>query len=139
MRTKNSKPENGTDCEQHGLSNDRAAQMLDNILADERHALSVMDEALLRGVSDSLRDEALTTHMLDEQLDSVLQNNEQLSRDSQTIIAGIRELIEERQIVMTDGGAIPTETRAQDRCRECGTGLGAGYLCDDCDALEVDN
>ncbi|OAQ52139.1 hypothetical protein HTG_14240 [Natrinema mahii] len=24
-----------------------------------------------------------------------------------------------------------------DRCRECGRNLGAGYLCDDCDAVEV--
>lgn len=23
-------------------------------------------------------------------------------------------------------------------CRECGTGLGSGYLCDDCDQLEVE-
>jgi len=23
------------------------------------------------------------------------------------------------------------------RCRECGERLGAGYLCDDCDTLEV--
>ena len=24
-----------------------------------------------------------------------------------------------------------------DRCRECGVELGAGYLCDDCDRVEV--
>lgn len=25
----------------------------------------------------------------------------------------------------------------EDVCRECGKGLGAGYLCDDCDTVEV--
>lgn len=29
------------------------------------------------------------------------------------------------------------ENRATDFCRECGKALGAGYLCDDCDELEV--
>ena len=29
-----------------------------------------------------------------------------------------------------DGGEV-------DRCRKCGTALGAGYLCDDCDTVEV--
>ena len=24
-----------------------------------------------------------------------------------------------------------------DECRECGADLGAGYLCDDCDELEI--
>jgi hypothetical protein len=28
-----------------------------------------------------------------------------------------------------------TDTEAE--CRECGTELGAGYLCDDCDTVEI--
>lgn len=27
--------------------------------------------------------------------------------------------------------------RATQQCRECGVELGAGYLCDDCDCVEV--
>ncbi len=29
------------------------------------------------------------------------------------------------------------DSAATDRCRECGRALGAGYLCDDCDRVEV--
>ncbi len=29
------------------------------------------------------------------------------------------------------------EGNKESRCRECGEGLGAGYLCDDCDTVEV--
>lgn len=31
----------------------------------------------------------------------------------------------------------PTTNHQEDRCRDCGTRLGAGYLCDDCDTVEV--
>lgn len=31
--------------------------------------------------------------------------------------------------------ATSNETEAE--CRECGTALGAGYLCDDCDTVEI--
>lgn len=33
------------------------------------------------------------------------------------------------------GSYLPAETDAE--CRDCGTSLGAGYLCDDCDDVEV--
>lgn len=29
------------------------------------------------------------------------------------------------------------ELDGKDQCRDCGKVLGAGYLCDDCDTLEV--
>ena len=138
MKSKNPNRENDTDCEQHSLSNDRAAEMLDSILDRERHALSVIDEALLRAVCDSLRDPALSTQMLDAQLDSILQNNDRLSRDSQQIISGVQEIVDDRDVLISDGGVIPTDTRSQDVCRDCGAELGAGYLCDDCDELEVE-
>jgi len=32
--------------------------------------------------------------------------------------------------------ADPEEVFGGDECRECGTDLGAGYLCDDCDTVE---
>jgi hypothetical protein len=35
---------------------------------------------------------------------------------------------------MSDGGQ---STGGTDHCRECGEALGAGYLCDDCDCVEV--
>lgn len=41
---------------------------------------------------------------------------------------------EQQQVMMTDGGHC---TDGTDRCRECGRYLGAGYLCDDCDRVEV--
>lgn len=31
----------------------------------------------------------------------------------------------------------PVEAYHEDRCRECGRDLGAGYLCDDCDTVDV--
>lgn len=34
---------------------------------------------------------------------------------------------------MSDGDSID----GTDRCRECGVKLAAGYLCDDCDQVEV--
>jgi len=31
---------------------------------------------------------------------------------------------------------VSNESGDTDHCRECGQGLGAGYLCDDCDTVE---
>lgn len=113
MSYKHTSDYNDTDCDDAQLTDERAAEMLETIADREQWALTVVDEALLGCVADSLRDDDLPSHMLPEQLDTIVQNNEDLSRDSQQVIAGVRDCLDDG--ARSDGGEpIPTATRVPD-------------------------